>query len=625
MTNKIKYSGKKLINNILGIFLVSLFVLSPFADAMAAAEVVADSSNNTSLASQNVGSGVSVVSTGVAAPAQAPVNSSGGSSKNVSNAARGGTVSTNLPQALTVAISAHPSEIEIGGSSVLMWGASLNAVSCSSKEFETNGERKGLVLVTPANAVPGEVFTYTVTCVDANGNTVQDSTTVTIVPAVVSVDLTANPTQIAVGGSSTLTWYSRNAVSCSSLDFYIVGGATNGSVSVTPANTVVGETIIYSINCTDITGDVVTDAVTITVVPNQGTNPVNNPIPGNPVGTNLPGTTTVNNPIPANPVGTNFPGLNIVSATLTANPSEIQVGGSSTLTWTSANAIACTSNNFSLNNSNPAVDATIGSANTIALNGSVSVTPTLAVGQSITYSITCVNAVGNTATAEATITAVLGGGGGGGGNNSGGGSGGSGGQGGGSGSNRNNGSVLGASTGPSCSYIRDFMRMDWENNPAEVMKLQSFLKDSQKLDVDVNGIFDQKTFNAVEVFQAKYKPDILTPWGHTDSTGFVYILTKKKINELHCNTVIPLTPADLQEIDSFRNYLLSVLSGNPVGGSMEETNISVWGTISEDNSSTDVEEVVSLESPEEDTTNEEATADVSNSGGFWNYVRNLFR
>jgi len=75
-----------------------------------------------------------------------------------------------------------------------------------------------------------------------------------------------------------------------------------------------------------------------------------------------------------------------------------------------------------------------------------------------------------------------------------------------------------------------------KNNPAEVLKLQYFLKKYEKLDVDVNGIFDQKTLGAVNAFQNRYAEDVLKKsWGINFSTGVVFITTKTKINDIVCN------------------------------------------------------------------------------------------
>jgi hypothetical protein len=112
------------------------------------------------------------------------------------------------------------------------------------------------------------------------------------------------------------------------------------------------------------------------------------------------------------------------------------------------------------------------------------------------------------------------------------------------------GEILGAT---SCSYLRDYLKIDWQNDPIEVLKLQSFLNVFEKENLSLTGVFGQATFEAVQRFQVKYKGDILEPWGPKVTTGFVYILTKKKINEIYCNNVIPTTQAEQNEIDAFNS------------------------------------------------------------------------
>jgi hypothetical protein len=112
--------------------------------------------------------------------------------------------------------------------------------------------------------------------------------------------------------------------------------------------------------------------------------------------------------------------------------------------------------------------------------------------------------------------------------------------------------------GTQCDYLHDYLRIDFQNNPVEVLKLQIFLKNIEgENGVAVNGTFDQATFDAVSRFQIKYQPDILTPWGYAQGeyTGYVYILTKKKINEIVCNELLSLNPSQLQEISNFKSFL----------------------------------------------------------------------
>lgn len=94
----------------------------------------------------------------------------------------------------------------------------------------------------------------------------------------------------------------------------------------------------------------------------------------------------------------------------------------------------------------------------------------------------------------------------------------------------------------SCSYITTYLKRGAINDINEVKKLQAFLRGVEKdTTVAVNGVFDDATYNSILKFQSKYKNDILTPWGVSSPTGYVYITTKRKINEIFCSTNIALT------------------------------------------------------------------------------------
>jgi uncharacterized repeat protein (TIGR01451 family) len=108
----------------------------------------------------------------------------------------------------------------------------------------------------------------------------------------------------------------------------------------------------------------------------------------------------------------------------------------------------------------------------------------------------------------------------------------------------------------SCNYLIDYLRADFNNNPVEVRKLQVFLRDLEgHSNLQVTGIYDAQTITALDSFQNKYKADILTPWGHTAPTSYVYILTKKKVNEIYCKTAFPVNAQQQAEIDAYRNFL----------------------------------------------------------------------
>ncbi|MGH9436703.1 MAG: peptidoglycan-binding protein [Terriglobia bacterium] len=72
--------------------------------------------------------------------------------------------------------------------------------------------------------------------------------------------LTANPTSITSGGSSTLAWSSTNATSCTGTGFTASG--TSGSVSVSPT-----ETTTYAVNCS---GATASSMVTVSAVSSGG-------------------------------------------------------------------------------------------------------------------------------------------------------------------------------------------------------------------------------------------------------------------------------------------------------------------------------------------------------------------
>jgi hypothetical protein len=116
------------------------------------------------------------------------------------------------------------------------------------------------------------------------------------------------------------------------------------------------------------------------------------------------------------------------------------------------------------------------------------------------------------------------------------------------------GSVLGASTDTGTSTVNNqactilltkFMRRGQRNDTEEVKKLQTFLN-SQNLGITipVTGFFGAQTENAVKLFQTKYAADVLTPWGLTAPTGYVYKTTLRWINHLACPSA-PLPPLSL--------------------------------------------------------------------------------
>ena len=132
------------------------------------------------------------------------------------------------------------------------------------------------------------------------------------------------------------------------------------------------------------------------------------------------------------------------------------------------------------------------------------------------------------------------------------------------------GEVLGATTtedviepAPTCdTYLTTFIKAGQKNDPEQVTRLQGILKDFEGADVEENGEYDGKTLAAVLAFQGKYASEILTPWGLTKPTGFVYLTTRKKLNEVRCEntTTFPLTQEEEDEIAKNRNVAAAAVS-----------------------------------------------------------------
>jgi hypothetical protein len=162
-----------------------------------------------------------------------------------------------------------------------------------------------------------------------------------------------------------------------------------------------------------------------------------------------------------------------------------------------------------------------------------------------------------------------------------------------------------ASTAASCNYLSSYLKIDGDNDSNEVTKLQAFLKNIENINVDINGKFDDKTFEGVKVFQAKYIEETMAPWGSRTPSGQVFFTTKKKINEVYCKSSFALTAEQLAQINSYKNNLAQGIIGiNPATSTGTSTINSEIGSI--DNSS------------------QVAAVGASVGGKLWNFVKWLF-
>ncbi len=124
------------------------------------------------------------------------------------------------------------------------------------------------------------------------------------------------------------------------------------------------------------------------------------------------------------------------------------------------------------------------------------------------------------------------------------------------------GQVLGVSAEMCDQYLTSYIRTGANNPTEQVLRLQRFLRDLEGFSsVTETGIYDAASLAAVHSFQKRYMNDVLSPWGATRSTGYVYYTTRKKINEVYCKFTrdFPLTDDQLAEITRVRSLGEGVL------------------------------------------------------------------
>ncbi len=167
-----------------------------------------------------------------------------------------------------------------------------------------------------------------------------------------------------------------------------------------------------------------------------------------------------------------------------------------------------------------------------------------------------------------------------------------------------------------CPLFNSYLKFGSNNPVSEVTKLQSFLKNVEGLNVDINGIFDTKTVEAVKAFQTKYANEVMTPWGMTVPTGNVYITTKQKIDEISCNMKLSLTSDKLAEINNYKNGI-STTDSTVIDSNSTDSNDSI------DNNGTTSSPEVGASTDNNDQT--AAVVKTSLWSRIWNAIKNIFR
>ncbi|MEO8726098.1 MAG: alkaline phosphatase family protein [Acidobacteriaceae bacterium] len=246
----------------------------------------------------------------------------------------------------TVTLVASPTQVNSGQPSSLAW-TSANATSVNIVPNVLNDELPSYPLNGSANIIPLTTTTYTITATGPGG-TASATATVNVTQVPPTVNLTLLPTSILAGKPSTLSWTTVNAATLTIVDTaghpVTVKSPQQGScvINGTPqCATPPPATTTYTATATSPAGLTATARATLTV-------------------SNL-------------------------SVTLTAHPASIRVGGASTLTFTSMNAVSLS------------IDHNVGIVN--PPSGTVSVSPQV----TTVYTITATDAGGIQATATATV------------------------------------------------------------------------------------------------------------------------------------------------------------------------------------------------------------------------------
>lgn len=104
-------------------------------------------------------------------------------------------------------------------------------------------------------------------------------------------------------------------------------------------------------------------------------------------------------------------------------------------------------------------------------------------------------------------------------------------------------------------FITGYISPSGKNDPSQVTRLQFFLRDFEGAGVTPTGVYDQATVDAVKAFQEKYAVRILSPWGMSEPSGFVYFTTQNEINNHYCQGVESFSLSEVQkaQIASYRS------------------------------------------------------------------------
>jgi hypothetical protein len=141
----------------------------------------------------------------------------------------GGTSTTVAQPAPTVSLGASPTSLTAGQTTTLTW-SSANATGCTA-----SGAWSGVKSVSGSevSAALNANATFSLTC-SGTGGSASQQVAVTVTPGQPSVSLSAMPTAVDLGGTSSLTWKSLNVTSCTASGAWSGAKPTSGSATVGP-------------------------------------------------------------------------------------------------------------------------------------------------------------------------------------------------------------------------------------------------------------------------------------------------------------------------------------------------------------------------------------------------------
>jgi len=171
---------------------------------------------------------------------------------------------SQLNRAAVISFVATPATVASGGTSTLSW-TTRDATSCTgSNSWSGDKPINGSETVTPPSGAGS--YTYVLSCNGPGGQNTPSSVTVTVGTAddaATVVSIHADPATVNPGESSTITWSTTNADSCTASGSWTGDKPVSGAESVTPPSA--PDSYLYTLQCTGANGQNAASSITVTV------------------------------------------------------------------------------------------------------------------------------------------------------------------------------------------------------------------------------------------------------------------------------------------------------------------------------------------------------------------------